>query len=303
MTNSSHDNFFRRLRFRHYGGLRQQLENKNISGGALHCRLRKSYIDHLAIETVLREKLANESLSDSPGPFWTFEKTPNYLIWPHIPAAIVQTCPWKPKIIVVLRNPVERLYSQHQMHYVQHYNVSDLETILESELVMLRKFGLSRALPPLKTSLWRGNPASFTPPSISTRERDTKDSIRFRGFGNHGSFHRYLQRGMYVYQLERWLQYFELNKDLMVIPFEHLRNATADVWADILDFVGAPQYELSPADLRANYRPSLDSENRQDMPPAAPLSEATRNYLAHFYRPYNDQLVGLLGEDWRGVWD
>lgn len=38
----------------------------------------------------------------------SFEKTPAYLHYPHVPELISIICPWKPKIIMILRNPVDR---------------------------------------------------------------------------------------------------------------------------------------------------------------------------------------------------
>jgi hypothetical protein len=37
-----------------------------------------------------------------------------------------------------------------------------------------------------------------------------------------------------------------------------------------------------------NYRPNITAE--------------ARKYLYDFYKPYNDELVALLGEEWRDVW-
>lgn len=298
----------------------------------MSCQLLQAYVERLGLDTVLQEKFAdastnsldnnshqNNDIPNSSSPanrILTFEKTPNYMIWPHVPAAIVEVCPWRPKIILVLRNPVDRLYSQYQMQFVQEAGVPSLSDVLAHELSFLHKFGLSHApLPPNVTTMTTATNQTTTPllnhneytfmppPHFTNQERDKIESIHFRGFGNHGSFHRYLQRGMYVYQVQRFLQHFERPSQLLVIQYERLRHDMAAVWDDILAFVGAAPYALSPAALHATYRPSLDTDNRKEMPPAAPLDASVRQYLIDFYKPYNALLADVLGEEWRGIWD
>ena len=246
----------------------------------------------------------NATTTEKDGRIWTFEKTPNYMIWPHVPAAIVETCPWKPKIVMVLRNPIDRLYSQYQMNFVSQIDVllPDLETELERELVMLRKHGLSLA-PDIGVWLRQKENSShlFVPPPITTQQRDKKDSIQFRGFGNHGLFPRYLLRGLYVYQLQRWQRHFD-KSHLLVLPYHRMITDMRNVWQEILEFVGAPRHELSEDELTTSYRPLMVG-NKNETPPAKPLSDVTRQYLVEFFRPYNELLADLLGEEWRGIWD
>lgn len=275
--------------------MRRKYKNQGLSEEIVHCRLHQAYLERLDFP------VANATSNR----IWTFEKTPNYMIWPHVPSAIVHTCPWKPKIVMVLRNPVERLYSQYRMHFEQQPGSLDLESTLDIELSTLRKFQLSNA-PNISQWMWNGqrNDESFQPSPIADEERDKKDSIRFRGFGNHGSNPRYLQRGMYIYQIRRWLRNFELHSELLVLPHEQLRNDMKGAWEKILNFLGAPYYPLSDSVLQTMYRPSIDSETRHDtVVPAAPLSNVTRSFLVEFYRPYNHLLADVLGEEWRGLWD
>jgi len=247
--------------------------------------------------------------TEKGGRIWTFEKTPNYMIWPHVPAAIVETCPWKPKIVIVLRNPIDRLYSQYRMNFVSRPNdVPDLETELERELGMLRKYNLSVA-PDIKR--WErdrhhqkeNSSYLFTPPLITSQQRDSKDSIQFRGFGNHGFFPRYLLRGMYVYQLQRWRKHFD-ESELLVVPYHRMRSDMRNVWQEILDFVGIPQHDLTHDELTTSYRPSIEGATKNGTAPlAVPMSNVTREYLIEFFRPYNELLADLLGEEWRGIWN
>jgi Sulfotransferase domain len=214
----------------------------------------------------------------------------------------------------MLRDPVDRLYSHYQMHFVQDEGVASLETLLNRELRQLRHFGLSHAPDvPAPTTLSSSQEAMFNNettiamfevPNITKSYRDEKDSITFRGFGNHGDYLRLLYRGMYYFQLERWLKYFQLGDNLLVIPYEQFKKDPQSVMQQVYKFVGAASsFQLTQAQLKATYRPAIDQKNRNDMMPAQPLAPRTRRYLEHFYRPYNERLYGLLGEDWRGAWE
>ena len=362
-----------------YGGLTQQLRwgrstNKNgirqqhgrLAGQALSCAMAQAYVERMDFATPLQNKLVQyqryrekqKQLQQHPYRFITFEKTPNYILWPHIPKAIVQTCPWKPKVIIMLRNPVDRLYSHYQMYYVQQRGeeedggfeqreviVPTLEELLNDELRMLRKHRLVQPdipLVPSPPSNYTATDATTTSgffqiPNVTRQYRNEKDSINFRGFGNHGDYHRFLYRGMYFFQLERWLSRFSadgenddvvdtaddetpqqrrrtvpqslytVGSDLLVINYEHFKRETRGVMDQVYNFVGVDpkvSFQLTDAQVRATYRPGIDYENRQAATQhAPPLAWSTRHYLEHFYRPYNERLADLLGNEWRHVWE
>lgn len=59
-------------------------------------------------------------------------------------------------------------------------------------------------------------------------------------------------------------------------------------------------------DLFAQNLGPLNRRNRTKTkvrPTPDPLPNRTREYLHRFFKPYNDELADLLGEEWRGVWD
>ena len=263
----------------------------------------------------------------------TFEKTPFYMVWPHIPQSMIKTChPWKPKIIVMLRNPVDRLFSHYTMRKlitrIQQPNGGRsmrLERLLNSELKLMHQYNLSTApfLPdPLRT---HGNESQtqqvqngdsrFVPPVIPMEEQDYLDSISFRGFGNHGENQRFLQRGMYAIQLSRWLNYYTLNVDLMVIQFEQFKATPQKVYKQVLNFLGVDSDDVSSFltqdEFYAMYRPEVhnmalaqlrEEEKRSETLLRESLSPSTRKYLYEFYHPYNQALANLLGNDRRWLW-
>ncbi|KAL7572733.1 hypothetical protein ACA910_009003 [Epithemia clementina (nom. ined.)] len=322
--------------------------------------------------------LNNRNIPDQ-GRLLTFEKTPFYLAWPHIPRALIETCPWQPRVIVMLRNPVDRLYSHYTMHkivrmaqlleqeqlqrhqyqqptnFVNHsYGRHTLEHVLNSELKLLHKFGLSNAplldeSPPItnnaitdqqsdsnntqsfqRQELHKDQEELFRPPSISSDRRDRLDSIQFRGFGNHRQYQRFLQRGMYATQLQRWLQYYTLNENILVLCYEQFKANPRSVYNHVLRFLGVDMNHHPPdsttgpnptlsflkeEDFRNIYRPEAQKlalfllrQAKMEgqglaITTAEPLLPSTRKYLEAFYRPYNEQLARLLGNDKTWLWE
>jgi len=106
-------------------------------------------------------------------------------------------------------------------------------------------------------------------------------------------------RGLYADQLKEWLQYYTLNENLLVIRYERLNQEPTKVLKEILDFLGAPEFEFPAEAFGQSYSPVIWSESHNELV----LSNETRTYLQRFYKPYNDELADLLGEEWRGVWD
>jgi len=342
----------------HYGIELEKLtaKYKGESSESIHCRLGKLYTTRLnfesEIDTILKRESTqsleplialaapslnserperirdNEHSINDTGPmqkqqprhFVTFEKTPFYLVWPHIPEAILKTCPWRPKIVIMLRNPVDRLYSHYQMRFImKQTEKGTLESTLNGELELLHKFGLSQA-PLLKNSTEEKISSNqnhedrdrFQPPPISLTEQDRLDSIQFRGFGNHRQHQRYLQRGMYAIQLTRWLKHFKLNENMLILQYEEFKADPRSSYERVLEFLGITNntgdptvstgFRLSDNVLQRIYRSKSEVQllKINSLPP--PLDPSTRVYLENFYRPYNERLSSLLGNDARWLW-
>ena len=135
----------------------------------------------------------------------------------------------------------------------------------------------------------RGDRALAISATLGAERRKRKDKIKC-GF---------LSRGFYAEQLAVWMRYFPLHENkLKVVRYEaFLENRTA-VLREVLDFVGAPAMSFEDLDLEKSYSPE-----RPGPPFQGNLTDYVRGYLARFYKPYNDELADLLGEDWRDVWD
>ena len=102
-------------------------------------------------------------------------------------------------------------------------------------------------------------------------------------------------RGMYSDQLKPWLEHFTVGDDLMVVQFERMLEDPHTVLDEILDFLGVPRHSYDPALLNESYSPVVAKEEHL-------LEKATRDYLLRLYEPYNEELVEILGEQWKGIW-
>lgn len=265
----------------------------------LLCSARKKYTeDNFFVDRLLRSSKTK----------LTFEKTPNYMFLPQVPELIYNTCPWHPKIILILRNPVDRAYSHFMMDLGKTRVDEGFEKYIQQELQAMHKVGISNA--PILSSDW--DPINTlqdhlfdNPPNNMTREQSDHAHwmvYRIRHIRN------YLQRGIYSVQLERWIKFFPLNESLLVINNERFTREPRKVMGEVLRFLGSPQPDYF-SDL--NVSVSLKEEellsrrgvsNLLSVGGYAPMSNSTRRFLEKFYKPYNDQVADLLGEEWRGVW-
>jgi hypothetical protein len=165
------------------------------------------------------------------------------------------------------------------------------ETILEREVEALRAYGLSVA-PRLSDSRphhVRDDPHnnSFALPTLSPLHLDAAHQKVFRKV----FLANYLQRGMYAVQLARWKK--SVGSQLMVVNYDDLFGPMAQHHFNaILRFVGVDEWAL-PDGFEQHW--SRHKYRRV-------MSNTTRAYLESFFRPYNEQLTGLLGESWTGVW-
>jgi hypothetical protein len=210
-----------------------------------------------------------------------FEKTPSYILTPNAPKRIKSVIPWA-KIIVTLRNPVDRLISQHKMTVARHWENRSFEETLAEDVNVMRFEGYH--VPhddPLNTTLL----PDVQPGSHVLRRYKTEGM---------------LYRGCYARQLLPWLEYYKLNSQLLVIRYEELKANPMKVLAEVQNFVGAPLYDFPDDAINKSYSPKAKTWDTTYVPD---VKERTKEYIRQFYKPYNEELASLLGDHWRGVWD
>jgi hypothetical protein len=117
------------------------------------------------------------------------EATPYYLLHPLAPQRVASDLP-QVRLIVLLRNPIDRAVSHHNHELVDGYEDLSLEDAVEREEERLR----------------------------GEEDRITADP-RYKSFSH--QHHSYLARGRYAEQLERWFQHFDRDR-LLVLGAEEL---------------------------------------------------------------------------------
>jgi hypothetical protein len=139
------------------------------------------------------------------------EASPSYLFHPLAPERARAVLPGT-RLIAVLRNPVDRAYSQYQ-----------------HEVALGRE------------------PLSFEEALAAEEERTRGEVERLladpRAFSRAWWDHTYLARGLYAEQLDRWLAVFP-REQLLVVTTDELGERPGTTYASILAFLGAAPHQL-----------------------------------------------------------
>jgi hypothetical protein len=143
----------------------------NVSSGELQCAIRKAYVDSF-----------NVNLTGPVPPDTIFvEKTPSYLFLANTPERISTTCFWKPKVIVILRNPIDRAFSHYKMRI--QVKGRSFETIIDEEMESLHKVGLSHAPRRTEQNFTLQDPRFDDLPKLSSEEQKQKHWRHYRKVG------------------------------------------------------------------------------------------------------------------------
>jgi len=143
--------------------------------------------------------------------FATGEATAHYINHPLAPKRVQEILP-NVKIIVMLRNPIDRAYSHYQMEF----NNKNEELSFEDAIVEEPK-----RIEGEKEKL----------------ERDTSY------FSKNYPHRAYLDGSKYVEQLEKWLEYFPLEQ-FYFISTEDFNNNTSKIYHDTLVYLDLPKHDL-----------------------------------------------------------
>jgi hypothetical protein len=174
------------------------------------------------------------------------EASPSYLFHPLAPERARVVVP-DARLVAILRNPIERAYSQYQHEVALGREPLSFEDALQAEEERTR----------------------------GEVERLTADP---RAFSRAWWDHTYAARGLYAEQLERWLAVFP-REQLLVVTTDELGERAADAYASILRFLGALPHELDdyPRVFDRDYAP-MDPRTRQAL--AARFAEPNRRLEA-----------------------
>ncbi len=187
--------------------------------------------------------------------FITGEACPNYLFYPNVPKRVAEILP-QVKLIVLLRNPVDRAYS-HYRHQVA-----------------------------------RGREKlSFEDAIACEEERTRGDAEKMMTDENYYSYnytiYSYLERGVYVDQLQRWFRWFS-KEQFLIHRSEDLYTNPATIYKQTLEFLNIP--DLEPTKEYAVY-------NKARYTPSSTMDPKLRKHLVEYFEPHNLRLYELLDRD------
>lgn len=143
--------------------------------------------------------------------FQVGEATPYYLFHPLCPARIAAVVP-DAKLLVILRNPIDRAYSHYQHELRRHHEWLSFEEAIERESERLAG--------------------------------ETERMLRNESFYSVAhQRHSYLARGRYSEQLQGWFQLFPRDQ-FLIRDIEAFRTEPGKIYSEVLDFLDLPQHKL-----------------------------------------------------------
>ena len=143
--------------------------------------------------------------------FFTGEATPTYFFYPHAPNRVAKFLP-QVKLIIILRNPVDRAYSNYN-HSIR----GKTEKLSFEEAIKSEKDRLN--------------------PELSLIEKDdTYLSYSLR-------HHAYLLKGIYLKHIEMWQKYFD-KENFFIFSTEELQNNPNKIVNEVFSFLELEKYDI-----------------------------------------------------------
>jgi hypothetical protein len=162
-------------------------------------------------------------------PFVVGEASPSYIFHPLAPARVSRLLP-NVKLILLLRNPVDRAFSHYQMSLDYHDDPLSFEEAIEHEEDRLAG----------------------------------RMKIVLSGHHSHAWWHYgYKARGLYAEQLERWLKYFQREQFLILRSEDYSANPAAIV-DQTCQFLEIPEGQIAIFDRSnvSSYNAPMNPESR-----------------------------------------
>jgi hypothetical protein len=163
--------------------------------------------------------------------YLTGEASPDYILHPKAAEAAYQLVP-NAKILILLRNPVNRAFSQYQHNTKKNRLVPSFEEAIQLELEMMQTLDLMRL-----------------------SSKDYQHTVQ----------QLYLSRGLYAEQIERWTACYP-EEQIMIIQSEVFFRQPQEVLEQVLQFLGldtgvAGTIDYSPR-RKGKYRSTLEPSLR-----------------------------------------
>lgn len=186
--------------------------------------------------------------------FLTGEASPSYLFHPYAPKRVAKALP-NVKLIVMLRNPVSRAYSQYN-HAVELGH----ETLSFEEAIQAEEERIAREC-----------------------KRIQEDEYYYSETYKHLS---YLMKGIYVDQLQAWMSIFP-REQFLILKSEDFYADPAAALKQVLAFLNVPETET---ELRKKEYKIINNNVYSSR-----MDPAMRKHLIKYFEPHNARLYDFLG--------
>ncbi len=206
--------------------------------------------------------------AESGKPLLTFEASPYYLPHRLAPARMARALP-DAKLIVTLRNPVDRAYSAYQMWRRWGSETQSFMTVAALEDARLDQ---GRAL---AANQGIGRCETTAVPRYNPRTNPVAGRVHVGQM--------FLMGGRYAEQLERWFALYS-RQQFHFVTTEELASDPHGAYSRLQQFLELPDHQ--PEHLEAQYVGKYDA-----------LAAEDRAVLGEYFRPYNERLYELLGRD------
>ena len=204
----------------------------------------------------------------------TGEASTSYFARPDVPERIKSIIP-DAKLIVLLRNPVDRAYSHY--HFARKRNVEPCETFEEAlEQEKARREKYLNSVSELK-SILDGKANVSKERNMYNIVRDCWDD----------SWHSYLRYGHYAEHLENWIKHFKRDR-FLILSTDEFRDDRQHALDGVFEFLDVDSFVIHDfKDLNVGRYKGMKA--------------GTRRRLLDYFRPHNEQLYDML--DRRFNWD
>ena len=199
----------------------------------------------------------------------TFESSPSYLYYPPSAERIFAYAPGV-KLIVLLRDPVERAFSAWNMF--RNFALESFRLAAgsceEPERMALNELLCAETFPTFDVAIG--------------------DEMRLLELEESALEPSFVRCGLYHQQLLRYLKYFK-REQILILDSRSLRDDTVQVLEQITRFLALPFHHWSQEEQSPVLIGAYEGE----------MSHQARACLTRFYNPHNEQLYELIDHDFR----
>lgn len=200
-----------------------------------------------------------------------FESSTWYSYWPEVAGKLFEYNPGL-KFIFLVRNPIDRAYSQYNMLIQRDKKQLLYEYHLFQEEYDVKQFvDQLLDIPAYPFSYWARLEMRQYSDSVDATVRILPD---------------FLHRGIYCNQLENFYKYFK-KEQILIINSRELKNSRVETLRKVESFLNVSHMDWSGSDL----------EEKHISYYTLPFPVEIRQELQRFFEPYNKKLYDMIGQD------